>query len=339
MKKHHIAFLFTNSKEELVMRMHKGEDADTALHGMNHIIDAEHFTIVPKSLRSIFFIPRLLSYDFVFAQDNLLLGYAVSQCAKLFRFKTRWLYLALNSSTLIRRNEHKPFRLFLLKTFWASYARIICISSEQRDDFIRLGISRNRLVFVPFGVDAYFFQPTDRSYDEDLIVSVGRDAGRDYKTLFAAAERMNHAFVVVAGYKNIPSGPVPENVSVRYNRSLSETRELYTRARLVVVPSKDTNIPDGSDCSGQTAILDALAAGKAVIATHRSWIADYFIPGQDLLVVPSNDPEALVQAINELSHDPERRRCLAVSGHAKVVTRYTTKTFAQSLRTLMDDLS
>ena len=334
-----IAFLFTNSKEEVISNVQAGRDADTALHGMNHIARADHFTVFPKSIQSVAFIPRLLRYNFIIAQDNLLLGYIVSLCARICHLKTQWLYLAMNSSTLMRRHATHPLRLFLVKKFWASYARIICLSSEQLEDFARLGISRKRLVFVPFGVDTNFFKPTDISREEDLIVSVGRDAGRDYATLFKAAERSNYRCIVVAGRKNIPSCmPIPTNVSVLYNRSLVEVRDLYTRARLVVVASKDDNVPDGSDCSGQTVILDALAAGKAVIATRRSWIADYFIPNQDLIVVPPDDPEALAHAIDALSRDAEKRKHLAASGHGKVEAHYTTKIFATALLGVMDSI-
>lgn len=321
----------------------EGQGTDTALRGWNHIPNAEHIAIgessTPRLIQALILVPRLLRYDFVIAQDELFLGYVVSLCARVFRLGTRWLYVAMTSSTLMRRHAAHPIRLFLLKQFWASYSRIICLSSEQIEDFVRLGIARSALVFVPFGVDSGFFQPTGTSREEDLIVSVGRDAGRNYATLLKAAERVNHAFVVVAGHKNVPLDmPIPANVSVLYNRSLAEVRDLYARAWLVVVPSKDASVSDGSDCSGQTVVLDALAAGKAVIATRRSWIADYFIPDQDLVVVPPSDSEALARAIDSLSHDTEKRKRLAASGHKKVVAQYTTKNFAHSLLTIMNSV-
>ena len=339
MKSPRVIFLFTNSREEVISRMRAGQDADTSLWGFNHILHAEYVVAAPTSIRALSLVPRLLHYDFVVAQDSFLLGYIVSLFARAFHLKTRWLYIAMTSSTLMRRHAAHPVRLFLFKKFWASYARIICLSSEQIRDFIRFGIAPDRLVHIPYGVDARFFHPTDASREEDLIVSVGRDAGRDYATLFKAAERLDQKFIVVAGHKNIPPDmPVPANVSVLYNINLVEVRDLYMRARLVVIVSLNASVPDGSDCSGQTVILDALAAGKAVIATNRSWIADYFIPGQDLVVVEPNDPEALARAINSLFHDAERRKRLASSGHGKVTAHYTTKSFAEALLTLMNSL-
>jgi len=337
MKPPRVVFLFTNPREEVISRIRAGRDADTSLWGFNHIPHAEYLVASPTSLWSLRLVPRLLSYDFIVAQDCFLLGYIVSFCARIFRRRTRWLYVTVTSSTLIRRHRAHPMRLFLLKKFWASYARIICISSEQREDLIQLGIARERLVFIPFGVDANFFQPTDTSSEDDLVMSVGRDAGRDYATLFGAAERTNHKFVIVAGRSNIPADrQIPPNVTVLYNRSLFEIRDLYARAKLAAVASKSVNVPDGSDCSGQTAILDALAAGKAVIATRRPWITDYFVPNEDLVVVEPNDPETLARAIDSLSTDTEKRKLLSASGHTKVAKNYTTTIFANALYSLMN---
>lgn len=338
----------------MMREVQEGQGTDTALRGWNHIPGAEHLTIgeyrdpgifsglcaaMPRAIQALLLIPRLLRYDFVVAQDELFLGYVVSLCATVFRLKTRWMYVAMNSSMLMRRHAAHPVRLFLLKKFWVSYTRIICLSSEQLDDFVRLGITRERLVFVPFGVDAYFFRPTDASREKELIVSVGRDAGRDYATLFQAVARTGHSCIAVASQKNIPPDmPIPASVTVLYNRGYTEIRDLYERARLVVIASNDLSVPDGSDCSGQTVILDALAAGKAVIATSRSWITDYVVPDHDLVIVPPNDTEALAHAIDSLWNDEEKRKRLAESGHAKVVAHYTTKNFATALLKIMDSL-
>lgn len=334
-----IAFLFTNSKDKTIADIRTGQDADTPLHGLNHIPGAGYFVIHPTSVKGLWFVPRLLRYDFVLTQDHLLLGFVVSLCARLFRFKTKWLHFSITGSTLIKRHAAHPLRLFLFKTFWNSYARIICITSEQRKDFLELGVSEERLVFIPFPIDASFFVPGGVP-EESFVVSVGRDAGRDYPTLVRAAAYTRMKIAIVCAKRNIPDGlSIPKNVSVLYDRGLLEVRDLYARSQFVVVVSKDIGVPDGSDCSGQTVILEALAAGKAVIATDRPWITDYLVPGDDLIVVPPNDPEAIARAIDSLSRDAEKRKRLVASGRAKVLERYTTKVFTKSLLSLMDSLA
>ena len=338
-EKPRIIFLFTSPRDSIINKMKKGECPDTALHGMNYIEGAEHLIVYPKSFKSLLLIPKLLKYDFIITQDNLFLGYIVSVLSKIFRIKTYWLYLAINSSTIICRHVNNSLHLFLLKTIWKSYTKIICISNEQMMDFQGLGIPSKKLIFIPFGVDNAFFKPNDFSNEGDFILSVGRDMGRDYEILLRAADKLPFKFVIVAAPKNIPKGiEIPANVSVLYNIDISEVRDLYRKARLVAIVSKDQSIPAGSDCSGQTVILDALSAGKAVIATDRSWISDYFSLGSDLIVVKPNSPEMIAKAINDLWHNNLKRKEIALSGYNKVNSEYSTKIFSESILRLINSI-
>ncbi len=344
-----ILFLFSGAanRQRIMEEVARGANADTALRGANHIAGAEFidveatvrsmvpswlYRLLPWQARSIVLYPRMFAYDAIIAQDDLLLGYFVSLGARLLRKNTRWFCIVVNSSVLIRRHAAHPARLFMLKTFWRSYSRIICLSHEQLDDLARIGIPRERLVFVPFGIDADFYAAAEEAHEENFILSVGRDLGRDYPTLLETAKRSVHTFVIVAAHKNLSADtPLPPNVSVRYDLSLTEVRDLYAHAKMVVIVSKDASVPEGSDCSGQTVILDAMAAGKAVIATDRPWIRDYFTPGKELTVVAPNDPDALASAIDRLGEDARERARMAASGRAKVRQAYTTKAFANAL--------
>jgi len=334
-----VAFLFTNSKEGVISRINHRQDADTALHGANFIEGADYITVIPKSIKSLFLIPRLLHYEFIITQDNVLLGYIISLCSRIFHTKTKWLYIAMNSSTLIRRHVNHPMRRFLLIKFWKSYARIICIATEQMKDFTKLGISPQRLIFIPFGIDIKFFNLKETVLEEDIIVSCGRDEGRDYQTLFKVAERTRYQFVVIASHKNIPlNTKIPKNVTVLYDKKLTEVRTLYARARIIIVVSKDIYIPDGSDCSGQTVVLEALAMGKPVIATNRPWINEYLISNKDIIVVKPNDTEALIHEIDFLWKSKETCERLKTSGYKKINLLYSTENFAIALCALMDSL-
>ncbi len=334
-----IVFLFTNDKSKLIADVKGGRDADTALHGLNHVPAADYLVVHPTALSSLAFVPRLLTYDFVLTQDHLFLGYVVSAVARLLRRKTKWLYFTMTASILVKKHANHFWRLALLKLFWRSYACIICITSEQKKDLIACGVAPRRLVFIPFPIDANFFTKL-KATEEDFVVSVGRDAARDYPTLIRAAEHTQEKITIACAPHNIPSGlSIPSNVTVRHDAGLVEVRDLYARCRLVTVVSKNFNEPVGSDCSGQTVILEALAVGKPVIATYRPWIIDYFIPGEDLIVVEPGNPEALAEAITALARDPEKRARLAERGRAKVFAHYTTKIFTASLTRLLETLS
>lgn len=334
-----VLYLFTNDRGATISAVRDHSDTDTPLRGMNHIAGADYLTIRPKSLVAFFALRRLFAYDFVISQDNLFLGYFVSIVSRLFRLKTRWLYLTMTSSNLIRRHAMNPIKFYFLKKFFRSYSHIVCLSTTQVQDLVFIGVDRRRLTFVPLGIDAHFFESSHSVAEENLIVSIGRDSGRDYVTLCKAVEKVDSSVVVVAGPRNIPSDlNIPSNITVLYDQSMLQIKDLFSRARLVVVASKDEKVPDGSDCSGQTVVLDALAAGKTVIATRRAWIADYFIDGQDLVVVPPSSPDALAIAINNLSRDEKARNRIAEAGHKKVIEGYTTRHFAAALQKVMDSI-
>lgn len=348
-----ILFLFSGAanRRRILAEVARGENADTALRGMNHLpgagyLDVEEtvrgmvpawlYRLFPWQARSLVLLPRVRAYDAVIAQDDLPLGYAVSLMSRFARRKTRWICIAINTSILIRRHARHPVRRFLLATFWKSFTRIVCLSREQLEDLARVGIPRARLAFVPFGVDAAFYADVAGTGDGEFVVSVGRDLGRDYPTLLEAAEGSRHPFVIVAAHKNLPDGtPLPQNVTVRYNLPLAEVRDLYAQARLVVVASKEADALEGSDCSGQTVILDAMAAGRAVLATERAWMADYFT-SDEIVTVPPGDPATLLAAIEDLWRDAGRRARLGAAARAKVQSAYNTKTFARALAQLAD---
>lgn len=333
-----VAFLFTSARAGLLERAQEGLEPDTALRGLNYVPNAEAIDIADAKY-PLLLVPRLLHYDFVVSSDALPLGFLVSILGRLKRRKTRWVYVAITSSALMRRHAGHQLKLFLLKRFWKSYGYIICLSQKQRKDFLSAGVRAEKLEFIPFGIDAAFYgaerNKSAVAGEGAFVLSVGRDAGRDYATLLAAARRSEHPFVIVASEKILPrSMPLPENVTVHYSLSARDVRDLYSQAGLVVVASKAEDESVGSDCSGQTVVLDALAAGKVVIATERSWITDYLVPGEDLAVVPPKDPTSLAAAIELLWQDSALAEHMARSGGDKVRSRYTTEAFARSLKQL-----
>jgi len=340
-----VAFLFTSSRAALLERVAQRDAADTPLYGMNYIpgavaLDAQTYTLM-KLLRRPWLLSRLWAYDIIIAQDNFLLGFLVSRGARLFGKPTQWWCLNMTLSNLLRRHVKHPIRSFLLMHFWRSYGRILCLCEAQREALDAAGLPKRRLSVVPFGVDAAFFAGDEESSrgEEEFVLSVGRDAGRDYETLCEAIAGTNYPLVIVAGSNNSLGKRVPPQSTVRADVDIREIRDLYRRARVVVVPSRPATNAAGSDCSGQTVILDALAAGKAVIVTERSWIREYFTVGEDLIVVPAEDEEALRSALSDLWEDVALRHKLATHGRATVVSKYTTKHFASRLRELMQTAS
>jgi glycosyltransferase involved in cell wall biosynthesis len=69
--------------------------------------------------------------------------------------------------------------------------------------------------------------------------------------------------------------------------------------------------------------IEALAAGRPVIASDTGGIGDWLDDGVSGLCVKPGDPHALARALNELLADPERQRTMGAAGRDAVNTRFS----------------
>ncbi len=126
-------------------------------------------------------------------------------------------------------------------------------------------------------------RPPDRKYEEDLRRLVSR-LGLDEQVVFAG-------FVDPIG-------------------------DVYAAADVVVNPAR-FNEP-----FGQVA-LEALVAGRPVVATRVGAIPEVLADGCDALLVEPDDPEALAAAVARVWQDEELRRRLVETGRARVLDRFS----------------
>jgi glycosyltransferase involved in cell wall biosynthesis len=129
---------------------------------------------------------------------------------------------------------------------------------------------------------------------------------RDYPTLQRAAEGMHLRFQVVAsgwspgaGYGPAEGITTQSNISVSRGLSSGALRDLYRGARFVVVPLKHVTY-----AAGVSAIVEAMAMGKAVVASRSPGVGDYLKDGISGRLVAVGDFEALRAAIAELWENP-----------------------------------
>ena len=77
------------------------------------------------------------------------------------------------------------------------------------------------------------------------------------------------------------------------------------------------------------AVLEAMAAGCAVIATNVGACAQLLEQGAAGRVVPATDPTALADAILALARDPDERGRLGAAARARAETRYSLRACAR----------
>jgi glycosyltransferase involved in cell wall biosynthesis len=102
-----------------------------------------------------------------------------------------------------------------------------------------------------------------------------------------------------------------------------EVAPFYAAFDAMILPS----INEGTPVSA----IEALAAGRPVVATRVGGVPDVVREGEDGFLVEAGDVDALAERLSRLAADPELRERLGAAGRARVIPRY-------SVERLVDDV-
>ncbi len=115
------------------------------------------------------------------------------------------------------------------------------------------------------------------------------------------------------------TGPLPHEAVV----------ELFRTARVVVVPSVWAD-----PCP--TVVLEAMAAGRPVVAAASGGILDMVVDGRTGLLVPPGDAPALAAALASVLRDPEAARAYGVAGRDRA-HQFTVSSVVERLEQMYAD--
>ncbi len=213
---------------------------------------------------------------------------------------------------LIGHRVTPPKKRALLRALHAQMDAIFLYATPQlRYAVETLGIPEPKLHRIPFHADHRFYRPLPARPDAQspMICSAGLE-WRDYPTLIEAVRGLQVEVKLAAAspwsrHRDETQGrELPPNVSAqRYD--YAALRRLYADSRFVVVPLYENDFQ-----AGITTILEAMAMGKAVIATRTCGQVDTLRDGINGLYVPPGDVRALRAAILRLLNDPQEAQRL-----------------------------
>ena len=214
------------------------------------------------------------------------------------------------------------------------------LSPADRDQaIVRHGLDPEATSVFHFGIDIAFWTPANSDMREDEaefnVVSVGSDPSRDYETLLEAELRCPLE-IVTALAVTVP--PRRSNVTLTagnfFSSPLSDTglRDLYRRASAVAVPLKDVFQP-----SGQSVTLQAMACGRPVVISRNKglWAPELLIHGENCLLVPPGDANALAAAIERLRNEAGLAQRLGAAARKTVEAHFTLEHLDRSLAALI----
>lgn len=271
----------------------------------------------------------------VIVSTNDSCGLPIALMKKLRLLKTPMLYIsqglsdrvvALSATPFLHRLIHHCYRTLL------GQSECIIVLGEGAAKHLTevFNLQPNQVQSVPFGIDAFFWQPSGEQAQGDFILSVGSDLARDYGTLLQAIDQESLRIVTRL---SLSQAELKSKVEVGTDYSDIELRELYQQAKFVVTPLHDVAQP-----TGQSATLQAMACGKAVIlsAIQGLWEAQYLRHMETCYLVKPGDVSELQKAMAYLSAHPAEATRIGQNARRLVEERYTSQHFAQALERYID---
>lgn len=188
---------------------------------------------------------------------------------------------------------------------------VLCPSEFVKESIIERGVDESRCVVNPFGVDVSIFQPREESPRKPRFVVVGTICLRKgHHYLFQAFDEVRKKLpeaelVVVGDYKSDFRGVRSRwQGSFTHYRGLShpELAKLLVACSAFVLPSLEEGFA--------RVIIEAMAAGLPIVATHESGASTLVRDGSEGLIVPSRDVAALSAAMIRVVEDEGINRAM-----------------------------
>lgn len=217
----------------------------------------------------------------------------------------------------------------LMKWCFSSVYKAICsatVEAEYYKDAFNWPTSK--FVFSPFHSSSRFLQE-GLVHDDEYLISAGR-IFRDFGTLVSAVQQSDYKTVIIAPRDTVRVGDGHDHIKVLEDIPLTEYDSLMARARIVVLSLKDRKIS-----AGQTVLLDAMALGKAIIATRTAATIDYIRDDENGLFVEPGNPLALRKAIDLLMADSDLRKRLGRTARQDVIEHYLPHHYTRRIRELV----
>ena len=219
----------------------------------------------------------------------------------------------------------------------ARTSRLIAVSAIVRDELLDLGIGvPSQYSVVPLGLELDPFvhaaphrgelrAELDIPRDAPLVGIVARLVPIKAHELFLAAAKMVADQFDTARFLIVGDGERRDELerlatelgikqSVLFLGWRPDLPRIYTDLDVVALTSRNEGLP--------VALIEAQAAGRAVVATRVGGVPDLVADDVNGVLVPSGEPETLAQAIMALLRDPTRRERLGSEGRRRVVPAY-----------------
>lgn len=229
--------------------------------------------------------------------------------------------------------------------------RIICVSEALKNDVVEeCPTAADRTVTIYNGVDTAQFTPSGKRSEVRRACGVGQ--GPMLVVIGRLTEQKGHRFLLQALPTLLAQWPTLRCVCVgegelretlsalathlgvaqacRLTGSREDIPDILAAADVVVLPSLSEGFP--------FVLLEALAAGRPVVASRVNGVPELIEDGKTGRLVPPRDAGALSSALHEVLSDPDRSAAMAQEGCRLVRARFTADRMAAETVAVFESL-
>jgi glycosyltransferase involved in cell wall biosynthesis len=229
---------------------------------------------------------------------------------------------------------------------------IVAVSSSTHDALVQFGMPAERITLIQNGIDTELYHPgsaTDLRHelglgnDDLLIAAVGNiRVPKAYDVLLKSAASVlaqvpRACFAVIGEGDEKQLAPLLElrrslGIEARFHflGFRKSTASLFQNVDVFVSSSRTEGL--------SLSFLEAMATGRAIVATRSGGAQEALVDRQSGLLVPTEDPPALAHALIEILSSPGLRIRLGAAARERVVRDFSLQGCVAKYQALYDRL-
>lgn len=203
---------------------------------------------------------------------------------------------------------------------------------QNQDDFGFLrsaGVSAQRIRLIPgAGVDVNLYRPVDKKESLPCIVLASRMLWDKGVGEFVEAAKiitrmgLKARFVLVGAPDPANPASISEDILLDWHKNSmvewwgqrDDMPEVWQQAHIACLPSYREGMPK--------ALLEAAASGLPIVTTNVPGCREVVVEGEEGLVVPHKDSEALARALIQLIRDAKLRIAMGAKARVRAKARF-----------------
>ena len=191
---------------------------------------------------------------------------------------------------------------FIGKRRLKEFDKIIAITRWEYPYLKKLGVSDNKIIYIPNGIPSKFFEIKNGKEEKNKLLFLGRIAEvKDIETLILAMNFVDNCFLEIVG-------PAEEKYLLKLKKlirtnnlerkikfspavfDLKEKIKKIDKSNIFVLPSKSEGMSQ--------ALIEAMARGKIVIASNNPGNRDLIVHGENGFLLKAGSYRKLADKIN-----------------------------------------